>query len=70
MGDVFDYLHSHSGIERELKMPKHLVLVDEKFKGLFIEDEIKPFTYNQVDYYKVPTISFVKKGGRFKNFMQ
>lgn len=70
MSGKFDGLHSHSGLERELKMPKHLVLVDEKYKSMFFEDTITPFRYNGRLYYKVPITSFVMKGGNFKNFMQ
>ena len=70
MSQKMDVLHSHSGLERELKLKKHIVLVDEKFKVLFLEDTIEPFKYNGVNYYKVPILSFVKKGGTFKNFMQ
>lgn len=65
-----DVLHSHSGLERELKFKKHTVLVDEKFKGLFLDDTIEPFKHGGVNYYKVPILSFVNKGGIFKNFMQ
>lgn len=70
MSNKVTYLHSHSGLERELKFPKHTVLVDEEYKGLFIEGTIEPFKYNGVNYYKVPILSFVNKGGIFKNFMQ
>lgn len=68
--ESFDCLHSHSGLERELKFKKHIVLVDEKFKVLFLEDTIEPFKYNGVNYYKVPILSFVKNGGHFKNFIK
>ena len=61
-------LHSHSGLERELKFKKHIVLVDEEFGDLFIAKT--PFRYNGVDYYKVNTLEFVNKGGQFKNLMQ
>lgn len=60
-------MHSHSSIERDLKLPKRFVLVDEEFKDRFISDAIEPFKYNGVKYYKVPTLSFVEKGGVFKN---
>lgn len=67
MSNGITYLHSHSGIERDLKMPKHIVLVDEKYKDLFIESTIFPFEYNGVKYYKVPIQSFLLKNGVFKN---
>lgn len=62
------YLHSHSGIERELRIPKNVVLVDESFKGLFEKtDVIVPIVYNKVKYYEVPIMSFINLGGVFKN---
>lgn len=70
MSRKYGALHSHSGLERELKFPKHKVLVDEEYKGMFIEDTIEPFKYMGKVYYKVPILSFVNKGGTFKNFMQ
>ena len=70
MSNGVTYLHSHSGIERELKFPKHLVLVDEKYKSLFLQDTITPFKHNGRLYYKVPVLSFVRKGGAFKNFSE
>lgn len=63
-----DILHSHSGLERILNIPKHIVLVDEEFRDRFNHDTIESFKYNGVAYYKVPTISFVNNGGIFKNF--
>ena len=63
-------LHSHSGLERELKLPKHIVLIDEQFKNMFIENNITPLKYNGHTYYQVPTLAFAKKGGFFKNFME
>lgn len=62
------FLHSHSGLERDLKFPKHTVLVDEEFGDRFIEK--KPFRYHGVDYIKVPILSFVNQGGVFKNLMK
>lgn len=64
-----DNLHSHSGLERELKIPKNKVLIDEKFKDLFAEGSIKiePLKYDGVNYYKIPILAFVRKGGEFKN---
>lgn len=61
-------LHSHSAIERELVFPKNKVLVDAKYKDLFEEWETEPYAYENVLYYKVPILSFVKKGGVFKNY--
>ena len=65
-----NYLHSHSAIEREKKFPKHIVLVDKEYKSMFAEGAIslEPYKYNWITYYKVPILSFVKKGGQFKNF--
>ena len=63
-------LHSHSGIEKELKFPKHIVLVDECFGGLFPDEAIKPFRYDGEMYYKVPILMFVEKGGVFKNLLK
>lgn len=67
MSHGIDYLHSHSGLERELSFPKNIVLVDAKYKDLFKEKEIKAFKYDGIEYYKVPILSFVKKNGQFKN---
>lgn len=70
MSGKLNVLHSHSGLERELKFPKHLVLVDDEYKNMFLEDTIEKFKYNSRVYYKVPILSFVRKGGMFKNLMQ
>lgn len=72
MSRGINYLHSHSGLERELKetvQDKFHVLIDEKFKHIFDECGVEtiPFTYNHVHYYKVPTYAFFRKGGVFKN---
>ena len=67
MSQGYTQLHSHSDLERNLRFPKYIVLVDAKFKNLFLEDTIFPFTYNGVHYIQVPIMSFVKKGGVFKN---
>ena len=61
-------LHSHSAIERELVFPKDKVLVDARYKDKFSEGETEEFVYKNVLYYKVPILSFVKKGGVFKNY--
>ena len=66
-------LHSHSGIERELKMPKHLVLVDEEYEDFLLGDSLKEHIkfhcvkYNGKVYLQVPIMMFVKNGGIFKN---
>jgi len=67
-----NYLHSHSGLERELKATasdKFHVLIDEEFKYMFdgCGVSVTPFIYNRVKYYLVPTYAFYKKGGVFKN---
>lgn len=63
-----EYLHSHSGLERELRFPKHTVLVDEIYGDLFLVKQ--PFVKNKISYYKVPTMEFVNKGGVFKNLLE
>jgi hypothetical protein len=35
MSNGVTYLHSHSAIEREIKLPKHLVIVDVAYEDLF-----------------------------------
>ena len=70
MSKNFGLLHSHSGLERELKFKKHIVLVDEQYKNMFLEDTIEKFKHLGNVYYKVPILSFVRKGGVFKNFME
>lgn len=67
MSTTLSYLHSHSGLERYLNFHKCRVLVDAKFKHLFLEDTVDAFTFNGVDYIEVPILSFVRKGGVFKN---
>lgn len=61
-------LHSHSALERELRFPKHTVLVDEKFGYMFTIK--KPFVHNRINYFEVPTINFVQNGGVFKNLAE
>lgn len=63
-------LHSHSGLEREIRMEKRFVLIDTMFANLFLRNELVPFVYNKKKYYKVPIMSFVKNGGTFKNLNQ
>lgn len=73
MSHEINYLHSHSGIERELKMPKHLVLVDERYEDFLLGGSLKGqvkfhhVKYNGKTYLKVPIMMFVKNGGVFKN---
>lgn len=62
------FLHSHSGLEREKRFPKHTVLVDEKFGDMF--SFTKQFMYNGKMYYQVNTYEFVKMGGVFRNFYE
>ena len=74
MSQGINYLHSHSGIERTLKdkniVNKSHVLVDEQFKDLFDDcaKPIKSIVVSDKKYFKVPILSFVNKGGIFKNF--
>lgn len=60
-------LHSHSALERELRLPKNTVLVDAEFKEMFKGHLLWPFRFNGVDYFKVNILHFVKNGGIFKN---
>ena len=60
-------LHSHSGLERDLKLPKHVVLVDAMFSHLFTKNATVPFKYNGVEYIKVDVRDFIENGGMFKN---
>lgn len=64
MSTGINYLHSHSGIEKEQDFPKKEVLVDEEYKALFSNPE--PYWYKDKLYYKVSTGEFAYKGGRFK----
>lgn len=63
-----DVLHSHSALERELNIPKKFVLVDARFSSLFLGDTIAPYKHRNMLYYRVPVLSFVFKGGVFKNY--
>lgn len=62
-------LHSHSGLERELKFPKHIVLVDVMYAPTFMKQGVKVlhFKHNGVEYIKIPILDFVANGGIFKN---
>lgn len=66
-----DFLHSHSALERELRLPKHLVLVDERFRDKFDERRMAEVVHydegHKIIYLKVPVLDFVKQGGIFKN---
>jgi hypothetical protein len=63
-----DVLHSHSGIEVEMKFPKHIVLVDEEYEAMFSNP--KPYVYKGKTYMKVSTREFAEKGGIFKYFRE
>lgn len=67
MSHEIDYLHSHSGLERDLKFPKHTVLVDAEYAHLFHRDLVVPFKKNGVEYIKVNIMQFVRAGGVFSN---
>lgn len=41
MSGTVKYMHSHSALEREKKIPKHVVIVDECFENRFDGVEIK-----------------------------
>ena len=60
-------LHSHSALERDLKFPKHTVLVDSEFAHLFHPDLAVPYKKNGREYLKVNIMQFIKAGGVFKN---
>ena len=62
-----EVLHSHSGLERELRLPKYVVLIDVSFGYLFMDEPKKTFKHDGKTYYKVMTQSFVRKGGVFRN---
>ena len=61
-------LHSHSALERELHLPKDTVLIDAKFGSMFLDLPHVPYKHGGVNYLKVNIMSFVKRGGIFKNF--
>lgn len=68
MIDNSKILHSHSALERDLKMPKWLVLIDTEFGDMFDKSACTPCKYNGVKYYRIPIALFVAKNGVFKNF--
>lgn len=61
-------LHSHSGIERALNIPKKQVIIDERFEDLFGADVQRKFTYQGRVYLLVPTWIFYQRHGEFKNY--
>ena len=68
MSNGVTYLHSHSVIERDLKFPKHIVLVDKEYGHLFKDKNTKDFRYKDKNYIKVNILDFVHAGGFFRNF--
>lgn len=63
------YLHSHSALERELKFDKNVVLIDTEYKDLFGDALVSPYKYKNREYLQVNILTFVRKGGVFKNLM-
>lgn len=64
-------LHNHSGIERDLCMGKHLVLVDIRFMPMFSPEDVgDTFERKGVKYVEVKTLAFVQKNGVFKNYSE
>ena len=72
MSHGLQQLHSHSGLEGALRLPKHIVLVDACFASLFHKKGINtiPFKCNGIEYIKVPILAFVHAGGIFKNLSE
>lgn len=67
MSQGINYLHSHSLIERDLKFPKHTVLIDGTYKYLFDGTQLCASMYHKgIKYYKVNILDFVRRGGKFK----
>ena len=64
------YLHSHSGLEKMLNFPKRVVLIDAQYREMFLDCYVEQFTYNKINYIKVPTYAFYKRGGVFKNLIE
>lgn len=64
------YLHSHSKLENILNFPKRIVLVDAQYRNMFLDCCVETFNYNKVNYIKVPILTFVKRGGIFKNLIE
>lgn len=67
MSQGVPFLHSHSGLERDLNFPKHTVLVDAIYASRFEDVPTTPFMHGKRKYLKVNILAFVHKGGRFKN---
>lgn len=61
------FLHSHSGIERDLKFPKDVVLVDVCYENIFEDVPHKPFMFKKHKFLQVNILNFLHKGGVFKN---
>ena len=68
MSKGFNRLHSHSVLERSMFFPKDKVLVDMEYADRFLDAPTDKFTYNGIEYLKVPTLTFFKRGGVFKAF--
>jgi hypothetical protein len=66
MSHSVGFLHSHSSIERDMRLPKHYVIIDEEYKNMFLDAQLVKI--GRKKYYKVGTLDFVLKGGIFKNF--
>ena len=65
-------LHSHSGIERELGLPKNVVLIDGRFVDMFVTGNTTPpqVSFEGRIYFKVPMSMFLKNGGIFRNLFK
>ena len=65
-------LHSHSGLERDLKFPKHTVLIDAAFGAQVHKHGFKTvlFLSHGHEYLKVNILDFVNSGGVFKNLSE
>ena len=63
-------LHSHSGLEREMRMDQGHVLIDDRFKELFSQIKTEKMKCRGKVYHKVPVMAFVMLGGYFKNYIE
>ena len=70
MSGAVRYMHSHSALEREKKIPKHVVIVDECFENRFDGIEIKHVKFGKKSYLQVPIMAFINAGGVFKNLSE
>lgn len=70
MSGAIKFLHSHSALERERKIPKHVVIVDECYENRFDGVDIKHVTFGRKSYLKVPIMAFINAGGIFKNLRE